>query len=107
MTNNGINSMTHLSPTEKRALLARLMKQQAELLPPSFAQERLWFLDQLEAGQPVYNISTAWRLRGPLQVDCLEKSFTQILQRHEILRTGFVTVEGEPKQLISASLPFS
>jgi amino acid adenylation domain-containing protein len=98
--------MSDLSLTEKRALLARLMKQQANLLPPSFAQERLWFLDQLEGGQPAYNISTAWRLLGPLQVSCLEASFNQILHRHESLRTGFATVEGELRQLISASFPF-
>src|SRR5258708_38327273 len=55
--------------------------------PLSFAQQRLWFLDQLEPGSSAYNISMAARLIGPLNVPALERSFGEILSRHEALRT--------------------
>ncbi|UCF78981.1 MAG: non-ribosomal peptide synthetase, partial [Candidatus Eiseniibacteriota bacterium] len=74
------------------------------VFPMSFAQERLWFLDQLEPGRPVYNIHIAVRLRGPLNVAALEQSLKEIVQRHEILRTTFSLVEGQPVQLIVPAL---
>src|SRR5262245_44348740 len=55
--------------------------------PLSFAQERLWFLEQLEPGSAVYNICRAFRLTGQLNVAALEASLTEILRRHEILRS--------------------
>ena len=58
-----------------------------EPAPLSFAQERLWFLEQLEPGRPVYNLSRALRIDGPLQVDALEASFNRIVGRHEALRS--------------------
>ena len=69
-------------------------------LPLSFAQQRLWFLDQLEPGNPLYNISGAVRLQGSLDAIALEKSFNEIVRRHEVLRTGFKTVEGQPVQSV-------
>ena len=71
-----------------------------EELPLSYAQQRLWFLDQLEPNSPFYNISLALHLAGNLQVDVLEKSLQEIIQRHEALRTNFATVEGNPVQVI-------
>ena len=67
----------------------------------SFAQERLWFLEQLEPGRPVYNLSRALRIDGLLQVDALEASFNRILGRHEALRTKFVEGGGRPFQAIA------
>jgi amino acid adenylation domain-containing protein len=75
-----------------------------EDLPLSFSQERLWFLDQLEPGNTAYNLPGAFRLKGPLQVDCLERSLNEIVKRHEVLRTTFSTVEGRPVQRIVSSL---
>ena len=69
-------------------------------LPLSFAQQRLWFLDQLQPGSSFYNVARARRLRGPLDVAALESSFNQIVRRHESLRTTFGSDEGTPFQRI-------
>ncbi|CAD5967368.1 non-ribosomal peptide synthetase [Planktothrix agardhii] len=71
-----------------------------EELPLSYAQQRLWFLDQLEPNSPFYNIPLALRLEGKLKVDALEKSLQGIIQRHESLRTNFLTIDGNPVQII-------
>jgi amino acid adenylation domain-containing protein len=76
-------------------------------LPLSFAQQRLWFLDQLEPGSTVYNVPGAVRMRGPLDVAALEQSLNEIVRRHEALRTTFSMLEGEPVQVISSSLRVS
>jgi len=70
----------------------------------SFAQQRLWFLDQLESEGAQYNIVTAYLLKGVLNQKALEQSFNEIVKRHEILRTVFVENDGEPFQNIA---PFS
>jgi hypothetical protein len=65
-------------------------------LPLSFAQQRLWFMDQLESGSASYNIPTAYRLAGALNVVALERAFEEILRRHEVLRTSFPSRAGRP-----------
>jgi amino acid adenylation domain-containing protein len=70
----------------------------------SFAQERLWFLDQLEPGSSVYNMSGAYRVSGPLDTAALEQSLNEIVRRHEALRTSFESVDGAPRQVIAAEL---
>ncbi|AEI67139.1 non-ribosomal peptide synthase/polyketide synthase [Corallococcus macrosporus] len=70
-------------------------------LPLSFAQQRLWFLEQLEPGSSVYNIPLAIRLSGALQVDALELALRELVRRHEVLRTTFRTEGGTPVQIIS------
>jgi amino acid adenylation domain-containing protein/non-ribosomal peptide synthase protein (TIGR01720 family) len=74
--------------------------ERTEDLPLSLMQERLWFLDQLEPGNTSYNMPSVVRLRGPLDVDALERSFQSLVQRHETLRTAFPSVEGQPRQAI-------
>jgi amino acid adenylation domain-containing protein/non-ribosomal peptide synthase protein (TIGR01720 family) len=69
-------------------------------LPLSFAQQGLWFLDQLEPDSPAYNIPAAIRLSGKLDVKALERSLNEIIHRHEVLRTRFVAIEGRPAQVI-------
>jgi len=71
-----------------------------EPLPLSFSQERLWFLDQFQPGSPLYNVPMSLRLRGRLDVEALERTFQEIVRRHELLRTGFTSVEGQPAQVI-------
>ncbi|MEG5063351.1 amino acid adenylation domain-containing protein [Microcoleus sp. B3-A4] len=76
-------------------------------LPLSFAQQRLWFLDQLQPGNPAYNIPAAVRLKGALNVAVLEQTFQEIIKRHEALRTTFNSVEGRPAQVIISSFNFT
>lgn len=71
-------------------------------LPLSFAQQRLWFLAQLEPDSPFYNIIDTVHLQGQLNLAALEQSFNEILRRHEALRTNFKTVEGQPVAFISS-----
>ncbi|MFW5762801.1 MAG: amino acid adenylation domain-containing protein [Coleofasciculus sp.] len=75
--------------------------------PLSFAQARLWFLEQLEPGNPFYNQSAAVHLLGRLNLAALEQSFNEILRRHEVLRTTFTVVEGQPVQVIAPTLPLT
>ena len=75
-------------------------------VPLSFAQQRLWFLDQLEPGSFAYNIAGGLRLTGALDVPALERALTEIVRRHESLRTTFTTVEGEPVAVIAPPSPF-
>jgi len=75
-------------------------------LPLSFAQERLWFLDQLEPDSPVYVIPFLARLHGRLSVTALERALTEILRRHEALRTVFALArDGRPSQVIRPPTP--
>ncbi|WP_442935876.1 amino acid adenylation domain-containing protein [Nostoc sp.] len=69
-------------------------------LPLSYAQQRLWFLDQLEPNSAIYNISLALRLVGTLNQTVLEQSLHEIIARHEALHTNFVIVDGQPTQII-------
>ncbi|MEW6733018.1 MAG: amino acid adenylation domain-containing protein [Acidobacteriota bacterium] len=73
-------------------------------LPLSFAQQRLWFLDQFEPGNPTYNMFAAVRLKGTLNVTVLAQSINEIVRRHESLRTLFINVNGQPKQEILSEL---
>ena len=70
-------------------------------LPLSFAQQRLWFLDQLQPGLPAYNIAKAIRLTGPLNQAALEQSFGKIAMRHEVLRSTFPSMDGGPSLVIA------
>src|SRR5215510_3167392 len=74
--------------------------EQAYIFPASFAQRRLWFLDQLEPGNSAYHLTTAPRLRGALNFDALEQSLNEIVNRHEALRTRFEAIDGEPMQVV-------
>lgn len=76
------------------------------VLPASFAQQRLWLVDQLAAGA-AYNVPTILRCSGVLNLAALEASFNKIVQRHEVLRTTFSSVEGQPVQVITPHLQVS
>jgi aspartate racemase len=74
-----------------------------ETLPVSFAQQRVWFLDQLESENPPSNIVRALRLRGPLDAPALRKALNAVISRHQLLRARFVTVDGMPGQYLGES----
>jgi len=106
---------------KRRAVLEALLREQgigaanAERIPRreeggpaplSFAQQRLWFLNQLEPDSPLYNIHAAVSLSGPLNVPVLRRSMGEILRRHEALRTTFAVVDDRPVQIINEAAGF-
>jgi amino acid adenylation domain-containing protein len=107
-----------LVPTGKRReLLQALLRQQGEHaetgiprrtgagpVPLSFAQERLWFLDQYYPGSPAYDIPAPFPLYGPLDPRAVEAAVNEIVRRHEALRTTFAVRDGQPVQVVAPSL---
>ena len=99
---------------EKLALLVMKLKQKASaeiiprlsrvagssVFPVSFAQRRIWLADQLESGNPIYNLSGGLRLVGKLNLPALHSALDEIIRRHEVLRTTFSLREEEPAQEI-------
>src|SRR6184192_187660 len=81
-----------------------LSDQAAYMFPASFAQQRLWFLDQVEPQSAAYTLSACLRLSFALEVEALEQSLAALVQRHEVLRTTFAAIEGRPMQVIAPTL---
>ncbi len=92
-----------LSGTDPAAIPRRAAGQTA--VPLSFSQRQLWFLDQMEPGNAFYNVPTAVLLKGALDVPVLERALNELIMRHEILRTTFASVDGEPRQLVHPAMP--
>ncbi|MGF1488147.1 MAG: amino acid adenylation domain-containing protein [Prochloraceae cyanobacterium] len=82
------------------------IQREGEHLPLSLAQERLWILDRLVGKSSTYNIPAAIRISGSLDIFTLEKAFSEIIRRHEVLRTRFNFVDGSPVQVISPPTNF-
>ncbi|MFL6194388.1 MAG: amino acid adenylation domain-containing protein, partial [Thermoanaerobaculia bacterium] len=80
--------------------LVPIPREEGAPLPLSFGQERLWFLDRFTPGSAAYNIPAAYRLTGPLAVAALAAAVSGLARRHEVLRTVFRTVDGEPSQVV-------
>src|SRR5690606_11770470 len=76
----------------------------AEWAPLSLAQRQMWVIDQMTPGNRAYNLPNAYRVRGALDVDALERAFNGVIRRHEVLRTTFEVRDGEPMQRIHPSL---
>ncbi|MGA9997203.1 MAG: condensation domain-containing protein, partial [Pyrinomonadaceae bacterium] len=110
--------ITALSP-EQRALFDAKLKErglsapQPQVIPRrkqqnhcrlSFDQERIWFVDQMEPGNPAYNIFSVSSLNGHLDAQLMERALNEIVRRHEALRTTFTEIDGAPRQAISPSL---
>jgi amino acid adenylation domain-containing protein len=87
-------------PAQAAARLEELQRNGASVFPQSFAQQRLWFLDQMMPGTPVYNVPVGFRLRGELNVDALHRTLNELLRRHESLRTVLASLEGLPVQVV-------
>ncbi|PDZ70465.1 non-ribosomal peptide synthetase, partial [Bacillus pseudomycoides] len=75
-------------------------KERGERVPLSYAQQRLWFMNQLEPNSSLYNIPTTWCLKGKWAIEALEKGYNALIHRHEMLRTVFQEINGEPLQVI-------
>src|SRR5581483_8263148 len=78
--------------------------QRNQAMPLSFAQERLWFIEQMESGTGTYNIPAGVRLEGWLSTAALEQALREVVRRHEVLRTSFIETEGEPLQVIAETV---
>jgi hypothetical protein len=115
-----MDKITVLS-SKRHALLLRLLKKEGVNIPEtkilgrrkdtkalllSCAQQRLWFLNQLAPDSSFYNIPAAVRLTGPLSAPALEQALNEIARRHEVLRTTFPAVNGQPFQAITPHCPF-
>jgi non-ribosomal peptide synthetase component F/thioesterase domain-containing protein len=74
--------------------------------PCSVAQERFWLLDRLDPGNSAYNVAVRWRLEGRIATDLLERAWLKIIERHEVLRTVFLDIDGTPIQRIMPRAPF-
>jgi thioesterase domain-containing protein len=88
---------------EKRAFLAEILKQQmsqARQTPLARGEERIWRVLQLEPNSAVYNLGFAYELKGPLDVDALEKALHTLTHRHDALRTSYVVIQGVPTRVI-------
>ncbi|HEY0602348.1 MAG TPA: condensation domain-containing protein, partial [Herpetosiphonaceae bacterium] len=120
-----------LSPEQRELLLRRLKEQSAipsqgadvtatiaepqprikpvsgNRAPLSFAQQRLWFIDQLEPNNPFYNVPRDLHIRGALDIHALEYSLNEVVRRHAVLRTTFSLIDGQPMQVIAPELRLS
>ncbi|NOK12218.1 non-ribosomal peptide synthase/polyketide synthase, partial [Corallococcus exercitus] len=117
MSNELSKRIANLSPEKRAELLKKMAAQKAATgnvvqgipvqdrshpLPLSFAQQRLWFMDQLQPGTPLYNVPMAVRVEGALDVAVLERALREVVRRHEVLRTTFrEDASGQPMQVVS------
>ena len=106
-------------PPEKRALFKKLLlsrginpdtlilpeDRSVNAFPLSFAQQRMWFLHQLDPDSPYYNIPSLYRMSGALDLARLQNCLGEIIRRHETLRTVFREENGEPAQVVLAEIP--
>ncbi|HSF40807.1 MAG TPA: amino acid adenylation domain-containing protein, partial [Thermoanaerobaculia bacterium] len=122
-----LSDFERLSPAKQKLLLARMEKLRRQQgggeeppeetiprsplretggpFPLSFSQQRLWFIDRLEPGNTAYNLADALKLRGRLDVPVLARVLSEIVRRHEALRTTFDVIEGKPVQRVEAPAP--
>ena len=89
---------------ERRSIPPIIHVSKDKPLPLSFAQSRMWFLDQLDPGNALYNISTAIRFKTELNTKIFRSTLAELVRRHESLRTIFPVIDGEPAQVIGAPI---
>ena len=86
---------------ENTGSTAAAFDEDVDVFPVSFAQQRLWFLNQLDPHTAAYNVAGAVELDGPLDLDALRRALKEIVRRHEALRTRFAVRDGEVVQVVS------
>ena len=89
----------HITGSNRREPLVAV--ERPAVIPLSFAQNRLWFIDQLQGPSAVYNMPTALRITGTLDAEALRAALADVVDRHESLRTRFIAPEGKPQQLVT------
>jgi amino acid adenylation domain-containing protein len=113
-----MGTKSELSPDKQRLLEQRLRgiakrPERTDKIPTrsgageavlSYAQQQIWVIDQMQPGNPAYNVPVAYRIKGRLDVKALGDSFNEIISRHEILRTTFCVKDGEPLQVVHPEL---
>ena len=110
--------IAQLSPAKRALLELRLKQGSPRAIPPrtnhasaevSFAQHRLWFLDQIEENRALYNVPRAMRVSGALDILALQRALNELVARHEPFRTYFASVDGVLRQFIDekAELPLA
>ena len=97
------NASETLAGADPRTMPIRRVDRNGKLAL-SYSQERLWFINQLEPENVAYNAPAAVRIQGPIELEALERTLREIVRRHESLRTRFLSVNGEPQQIIDSSL---
>nr|WP_027392684.1 non-ribosomal peptide synthetase [Aquimarina latercula] len=102
-----IKEIGSLVPSLDKKEIEKIITPYQELYPLSYAQDRLWFLNQLDNEDNSYHVSRAIKLNGVIDIPILEKTFTKLIEKHEILRTVFIDVDGEPYQKILSPYIFS
>src|SRR5579872_7422576 len=90
--------LNHLAATDSKAGFEGPVR--PEPYPLSYAQESVWFVEQVAPGTAAYNIPEAWLLKGRINPDLLQRSLDEIVRRHEVLRTVFQVREGKPEQIV-------
>src|SRR5262249_25527659 len=90
--------LSDLSPSEKRRLLARLLREKAHAKPaaPSYGQRALWLLNRLDPESASYNVPWTWWVRSDVNVEALRRAFQALVERHRVLRTDYVESAGQP-----------
>ncbi|WP_299315822.1 non-ribosomal peptide synthetase [uncultured Aquimarina sp.] len=102
-----IKEIGNLVPSLDKKEIEKIITPYQELYPLSYAQDRLWFLNQLDNEDNSYHVSRAIKLNGVINIPILEKTFTKLIEKHEILRTVFIDVDGEPYQKILSPYIYS
>src|SRR5262249_10349559 len=112
--NSSVRPLDSLSPQQRAVLLRKLQERRAaansslirrrevqNFCPLSFGQELMWLLDQLTPGVSVYNVPRVLRIQGALNADALRRALNEVVNRHEVLRSTYKSVEGSPVQVIA------
>ncbi|EWC62838.1 Non-ribosomal peptide synthetase [Actinokineospora spheciospongiae] len=101
-----MTDVTAAPPDRRAQLAAKLRERMANRHHPlSYPQQRLWFLEQLDPGSAVYLVPLVHRISGPVDVPALEHALTEVVRRHQVLRTVFKDVDGEPRQFVEPPVP--
>src|SRR5579883_1640597 len=103
---HGYQSISNFAPEKRRSIVERLLREKAgegdTLVPLSYGQQGLWFLNELISGNVPYNVMLVWRIRSHIHVAALRRAFQILTDRHTNLRATYIAYDGIPFQHIHA-----